>query len=99
MKTQQLLLTNRDMVGAFTNIDDWQDTTIQIASTVKETPFNGTVLVEGTLDFDTKTVLWSPLLISKNEDILKLSGYALAGVRATTTGMAAGEVVVLVSGR
>lgn len=99
MKMERLLVTSKDNVGEYATVDDWQDTTIQIASTSKEKPFNGTVTIEGTLDTDKETILWSPLLISKNEEILKLSGYALAAVRASTTGMAAGEVIVLVSGR
>ena len=99
MKTEKLLLTSNDNVGSYTTVDDWQDTTIQISSTAKDKPFNGTVTIEGTLDTDVETTLWAPLLISKNEEVLKLSGYALAGVRASTTGMVAGEVIVLVSGR
>jgi hypothetical protein len=98
MKIEKLLLTSNDNVGSYTTIDDWQNVTVQIASTAKDKPFNGTVSIEGTLDTDAETILWSPLLISKNEEILKLSGYALAGVRASTTGMVAGEVIVLVSG-
>jgi hypothetical protein len=99
MKIEKLLLTSNDNVGSYTTVDDWQDTTIQISSTAKDKPFNGTVTIEGTLDTDVETILWAPLLISKNEEILKLSGYTLAGVRASTTGMVAGEVIVLVSGR
>ena len=99
MKIEKLLLTSNDNVGSYTTVDDWQDTTIQISSTAKVKPFNGTVTIEGTLDTDVETILWAPLLISKNEEILKLSGYSLAGVRASTTGMVAGEVIVLVSGR
>ena len=99
MKIEKLLLTSNDNVGSYTTVDDWQDTTIQISSTAKDKPFNGTVTIEGTLDTDAETILWAPLLISKNEEILKLSGYSLAGVRASTTGMVAGEVIVLVSGR
>jgi hypothetical protein len=99
MKIEKLLLTSNDNVGSYTTVDDWQDTTIQISSTAKDKPFNGTVTIEGTLDTDVETILWAPLLISKNEEILKLSGYSLAGVRASTTGMVAGEVIVLVSGR
>lgn len=99
MKIEKLLLTSNDNVGSYTTVDDWQDTTIQISSTAKDKPFNGTVTIEGTLDTDKETILWAPLLISKNEEILKLSGYALAAVRASTTGMAAGEVIVLISGR
>lgn len=98
MKIEKLLLTSNDHVGGYTTVDDWQNVTVQIASTAKDKPFNGTVSIEGTLDTDAETILWSPLLISKNEEILKLSGYALAGVRASTTGMVAGEVIVLVSG-
>lgn len=98
MKIEKLLLTSRDQVGVYTTVDDWQDVTVQIASTSKDRPFNGTVSIEGTLDTDVETILWSPLLISRNEEILKLSGYALAAVRASTTGMVAGEVIVLASG-
>lgn len=99
MKIEKLLVTDKDAVGSYTSVDDWQDCTVQIASTAKDKPFNGTVTIEGTLDTDPATILWSPLLISKNEEILKLSGHALAAVRASTTGMVAGEVVILVSGR
>jgi len=99
MKIEKLLVTSKDEVGGYTTVDDWQDTTVQIASTAKDKPFNGTVSIEGTLDTSPDTILWSPLLISKNEEVLKLSGFALAGVRASTSGMAAGEVIVLVSGR
>ena len=98
MKTEKLMLTSNDHVGSYTSVDDWQNVTVQIASTAKDKPFNGTVSIEGTLDTDAETILWSPLLISKNEEILRLSGYALAAVRASTTGMVAGEVIVLVSG-
>lgn len=99
MKVEKLLVTAKDAVGEYTTVDDWQDVTVQIASTAKDKPFAGIVTVEGTLDLSAETLLWSPLLISKNEEILKLSGTALAGVRASASGMSAGEVIVLVSGR
>ena len=97
MKVERLLGASTNIVGPYQTVDDWQDITIQIASSANK-PFKGTVTIEGTLDIDQETILWSVLLESVTEAVLKLSGYALAGVRATTSRVTGGEVVVLVSG-
>ena len=99
MKIEKLLVTDKDAVGDFVTVEDAIDLTVQIASTDKAKKFSGNVLIEGTLDQDPKTDKWSPLLTTAGEEVLSLSGYALAGLRASTFGMAGGEVTILASYR
>lgn len=99
VQLETLLRTDVNKVGSYQTVDDWQDVTVQVASASADRRFNGTVTIEGTLDKAAATALWFSLLVSRNEEILRLSGFSLAGLRATTSGMTAGEVVVLVSGR
>jgi hypothetical protein len=99
MKFQKVLVTDTNTTGPYIPVDDYTDMTVQIVSGSKERPFAGTVLLEGTLDLDPATALWAQLELVSAEGVFNFGGQALAGIRATTSGMSAGEVAIMVSGR
>jgi hypothetical protein len=99
MKFDKLISTKLDETGPFVPVEDWNDLTIQIASVDPATPFAGTVVIEGTTDADPATTRWSEVASQNASALVPLAGLSLFGVRARTTFMTGGDVLVTVTGK
>lgn len=99
MKFDKLLATKLDETGSYVPVEDWNDLTVQVASSDPLVPFSGTIVIEGTTDADPATTRWSDVGSMTGPEIKALAGLSLFGVRARSAFMTGGEVLVTVTGK
>lgn len=91
-----LLDTEESATGNYTSAYDWWNLTLQVNSK-GETPFEGTVYIEGTLDENQETARWQVIETLTAPVLKTLSLYALAGIRARAE-LTSGGVAVVAAG-